>query len=75
LGVAFKISHVYDFIAKLCIQQGEVMQNHHTVIFHNIKQGEAQHRKYKEFNLVAVKPTTVHVIELPLRRGLSRDTT
>jgi nucleoid DNA-binding protein len=48
LYVTFKISYVYNFVAKLCRQQAEVIQNHENVNICNIGSGEAQHRKYKK---------------------------
>jgi hypothetical protein len=39
--VAFQLPHVYDFIAKLCRQQAEVIQNHVNPNVRNIGQGEA----------------------------------
>jgi hypothetical protein len=51
LHVAFQIPYVYDFIAKLCRKQAEVIQNHDNENVRNIEQGEARHRKYKRLKL------------------------
>jgi hypothetical protein len=51
LHVAFNIPYVYDYIAKLCRQQAEVILNHDNVNVRNIGQGEAQHIKYKKLKL------------------------
>jgi len=45
--VAFHIPYVYDLIAKLCMEQAEVIQNHDNVNVRNIGKGEAQHRTIK----------------------------
>jgi hypothetical protein len=37
----------YDYFAKLCSLQAEVMQNHEHANFLNGGQGEARHRKYE----------------------------
>jgi hypothetical protein len=44
--MAFQIPFVYDYTAKLCRQQAEVIQNNENKNFRNIGQGEACHRKY-----------------------------
>jgi hypothetical protein len=49
--MAFNFPYVCDYITKLCKQQEEVIQNHDDENVCNIGQGEAQHRKYKRFNL------------------------
>ncbi|PNF42942.1 hypothetical protein B7P43_G11839 [Cryptotermes secundus] len=49
--MAFKILYIYDYITKLCMQQVDVTQNHDDENVRNIGQGEAQHRKYKRFQL------------------------
>jgi hypothetical protein len=51
LHKAFSIPYIYDYIKKLSRQQAEVIQNHKNVNFRNIKQGEAQHRKYRRLKL------------------------
>jgi hypothetical protein len=51
LHIAFKIPYVYDYITKLCRQQTEVIQNHDNENVHNIRQGEARHRKHKRLKL------------------------
>jgi hypothetical protein len=51
LHVAFKISHVYNFITELCRQQAEVTQNHVNLNVRNVEQGEAPHRKYQRLKL------------------------
>jgi len=38
--------------------QAAVIQNHENVNVRNIGQGEAQHKKYKRLNLVAVRDAT-----------------
>jgi hypothetical protein len=48
---AFKLPYVYDYIAKLCRQQAEVIQNHENENIRNIGQGEVWHRKYKRLEL------------------------
>jgi hypothetical protein len=39
------------YVAKLCRQQAEVIQNHENANVHNIGQGKARHRKYKRLKL------------------------
>jgi hypothetical protein len=51
LQIAFKISYVYDYIIKLCMQQAEAIQNHDSENARNAGQGEARHRKYKRLKL------------------------
>jgi len=51
LQVAFKISHLYNFVTELRRQQAEVIQKHVTVNFRNIGQGAAQHRECKRLKL------------------------
>jgi hypothetical protein len=51
LHVAFHISHVYDYIMKLCRQQAEVIQNHDNKNVRNIRKGEASHRKCTRLKL------------------------
>jgi hypothetical protein len=51
MHVAFQIPYDYDYIAKSCLQQAEVIQNHENEIVRNIGQGYAPHRKYKLLNL------------------------
>jgi hypothetical protein len=48
---SFQIPYVYDYIAKSCRQQAEVIQNHENENVRYIGQGEAQHRKYKRLKL------------------------
>jgi hypothetical protein len=48
LHTAFNLPYVYDYITKLCRQQAEVIQNHENV--RGIGQGEARHRKYKDYD-------------------------
>jgi hypothetical protein len=48
---AFNIPYIYDYIAKLCRQQAEVIQNHENLNLRNIGQGEAQHRQHKRLKL------------------------
>jgi hypothetical protein len=42
--------------------------NHNTNV-RSKEQGEAEHRKYKKFNLSVVKRATAQVIQLPLNLG------
>jgi hypothetical protein len=51
LHTAFKLPYVYDYIIKLCRQQGEVIQNHENEDVRGIGQGEARHRQYKRLKL------------------------
>jgi hypothetical protein len=39
--VAFEVSHIYDYIKKLCRQQAEVIQNHENANVRDIRKGEA----------------------------------
>jgi hypothetical protein len=48
---AFNILYIYDYIAKLCRQQAEVIQNHENANVRNIGHGEAKHRNYKRLKL------------------------
>jgi hypothetical protein len=47
--VAFILPYVY--IAKLCRQQAEVIQNHKNEHVHSIGQGEGRNRKYEGLKL------------------------
>jgi hypothetical protein len=47
--MTFKFPYIYDYIAKLCRQQSEVVQNHDKENVRNIRQGEAGHKMYKGF--------------------------
>jgi methionine synthase II (cobalamin-independent) len=49
--MAFKISHIYEYITKLSREQAEVIQNHENANVRNIGQGEARHREYKRLKL------------------------
>jgi hypothetical protein len=74
----FQIPYVYDFIIKICRKQAEVIQNHDNENFRRIGSGEAQHRKHKYPNLVAVKLTIVLMSKLPYEnysRGMACCTT
>jgi hypothetical protein len=51
LHMAFQIPFVYDYIAKSCRQQAEVIQNHVNKNVRNIGQVEARHIKYKRLKL------------------------
>jgi hypothetical protein len=51
LHMAFKLPYIYDYVAKLCREQAEVVQNHENANVHNIGQGEPRHRKYKGLKL------------------------
>jgi len=57
LHVALEVPYLYDIVKKLCRQQTTVILNHENVNVRNIGQDEAQHRKYKRLNLVAVSHT------------------
>jgi hypothetical protein len=46
---------VYDYKAKLCRQQTEVIQNHGNEHIRSTGQGEARHRKYKRLKLGGVQ--------------------
>jgi hypothetical protein len=47
LHVAFQITYVYNYIAKLCREQAEGTQNPDNEDVRNIGQSEAPNRKYK----------------------------
>jgi hypothetical protein len=51
MHVNFKIPYVYDYLAKLCRMQAEVILNHLNPNIHSTGQGEAMHRKYKRLKL------------------------
>jgi hypothetical protein len=59
--LVFKIPYGYDYIAKLCRRQAEVIRNHENPNVRAIGQGEARHRNIRCLNLAAVKSTTVQV--------------
>jgi hypothetical protein len=50
-AIDFKLPYIYDYITKLCKQQGEVIQNHENENVRNIGQGNPRHRKYKRLTL------------------------
>jgi hypothetical protein len=49
----FQNFYVYDYITELCRTQAEIIQNLVNPNVHGIGQGEAMHRMYKGFYLVA----------------------
>jgi hypothetical protein len=49
--MAFKLPYIYDYVAKLCRQQAEVVVNHENATVRNIGHGEPQHRKYQKLKL------------------------
>jgi hypothetical protein len=49
--MSFKLPYIYDYVAKLCRQHVEVIQNHENANVCNIGQGEPRHRKYKGLKL------------------------
>jgi hypothetical protein len=51
LHKAFNIPYIYEYIAKLCRQKVEVIQNQENANARNIGQGEAQYRKHKRLKL------------------------
>jgi hypothetical protein len=51
LDVLSRLPCAYDYIAKLCKQQAEVIRNHENANVCSIGQGEARHRKYKRHKL------------------------
>jgi hypothetical protein len=51
LHMALKITYVYDFATKLCMQQAKVVQNHEDVNICNNGQGNALQRKYTRLKL------------------------
>jgi len=60
----FQILYVYDFITKMCGKQAEVIQNNDNENVRSIGNSEAQHRKHKDSDLVAVKRTIVQMSKL-----------
>jgi hypothetical protein len=42
---------VYNYIAKLCRQQADVIQNYENEYVRSIGQGEARHRKHKKLKI------------------------
>jgi hypothetical protein len=51
MHMAFHLPYVYDYMAKLCRQQAEVILNHDNENVLHIGQGEFLHRKYKRLKL------------------------
>jgi hypothetical protein len=51
MHVAFHVPYVYDYIAKLCRRQAEIIQNHENENVRDIGQSETPHRKYKRLKL------------------------
>jgi hypothetical protein len=49
--MAFKFPYIYDYTAKLCMQQAEVIQNHKNSNVRNIGKGKPRQRKYKWLKL------------------------
>jgi hypothetical protein len=52
---------MYDRNVVCCLGGRDRVFKCYLVELHNIGQGEAQHRKYKSSNLVAIRHTTVQV--------------
>jgi hypothetical protein len=51
LHMAFQVPYIYDYVAKLCRQQAEVIQNHENANVRDFGKGETQHRKCKRLKL------------------------
>jgi hypothetical protein len=51
LYTAFNLPYVYDYVAKLCRQPAEVIQNHENEHVRSIEEGEAKHRKHNRVKL------------------------
>jgi hypothetical protein len=63
LHVTFKIPYFDDFVAKLCMQQAEFIQNHGPNV-RDIGQGEVQHRMcIGGSNLATAKRITVQMTD------------
>jgi hypothetical protein len=55
LHTVFNLPYVYDYIAKLCTQQAEVMQNYDNERVRGIGECEARYIKYKRLKLGGVQ--------------------
>jgi hypothetical protein len=51
MPTAFHLPYVYDYMAKWCKQEAEVILNHVNENVRNIGQGVARHTKYKKLKL------------------------
>jgi hypothetical protein len=49
--MAFKIPYLYDFITKLCGEHATAILNYENVNIRNIRQKEAQQKKFKRLKL------------------------
>jgi hypothetical protein len=66
LHLAFQITFLYDYIKKLCRQQGDVIQNHDNEMFAPLDKANPVTENIGILNLTAVKNTTVQLTRLPL---------
>jgi hypothetical protein len=65
LHLTFHIPYVYDYVTKIRRKEAEVIQNHDNINFRNMGKNEAQRRKHKSSDLVAVRHTILQVSKLP----------
>jgi hypothetical protein len=64
--MAFQIAFLYDYTAKLCRQQAEVVQIMLTKMFEILDKAKPFTENIRGLNLAEVKHTTVPVSRLPL---------
>jgi hypothetical protein len=65
LHTSFNLPYAYDYISKLCRQQGEVTQNYENEHFAVWDKAKPDTENIRGLNLAAVKLTTVQVTNLP----------
>jgi hypothetical protein len=51
MHTGFQIPNVYDYLAKLCKEETQVIKNVENAHIRKIAKGESLHRKYKRFKL------------------------
>jgi hypothetical protein len=65
--VAFEILYVSDFFTKLCRQQAEVIQNHHSPKFQNKDKAKPNRENVRGLNLMV--KVTAALLQARLRRA------
>jgi hypothetical protein len=54
LHMAFQVPYIYDYVAKLCRQRAEVIQNHENLNIRDIGKGETQHGNIRGLSFTVV---------------------
>jgi hypothetical protein len=65
--MTLKSPYLYDFIAKLCRSQAEVIPNHLNPNVRGVDKNKAWIKSKRGLNLVAVRPVTIQVTNCTFR--------